>query len=177
MSGIPVKTCTNQNSLVVKLFSPFGQYLVEAPFAAMTATSLVGKVSPYFAQRDGEIFSHSSRENWSSSAKFDGDRRWTAIFKSHHKCSIGFNSRFLMGNSRTFIFHSFLQNKLIEWVLVVRPHVRQLFTKISSPQITRPSMDQIWYVHQGSELKWGCTPHQDAFPFEGVEEGVFPKYW
>ena len=26
------------------------------------------------------------------SAKFDGDRRWTAIFKSRQKCSIGFKS-------------------------------------------------------------------------------------
>ena len=42
MSGIPVKknTCTNQNSLAVKVFSPLGQYLVEAPFAAMTAMSV-----------------------------------------------------------------------------------------------------------------------------------------
>ena len=36
MSGIPVKTCKNQNSLVVKVFNPFGQYLVEEPFTAMT---------------------------------------------------------------------------------------------------------------------------------------------
>ena len=43
MSGIPVKkTCTNQNSLVVKVFILLGQYLVEAPFAAMTAMSLFG---------------------------------------------------------------------------------------------------------------------------------------
>ena len=42
MSGIPEKTCTNQNSLVVKVFNPLGQYLVETPFVAMTAMSLFG---------------------------------------------------------------------------------------------------------------------------------------
>ena len=83
MSGIPAKrTCTNQNSLVVKVFSPLGQYLVKTPFAAMTAMSLFGKVSISFTQWVGEIFAHSSRENFSRSAKFDGDHRWTAIFKS-----------------------------------------------------------------------------------------------
>ena len=51
MSGIPEqKTCTNQNSLVVKVFSLLGQYLVEEPFVAMTATSLFGSVSTSFVQ-------------------------------------------------------------------------------------------------------------------------------
>ena len=50
MSGIPTKTCTNQNLLVVKVFSPFGQDLVEAPFAAMTDLSLFGFVSTSFSQ-------------------------------------------------------------------------------------------------------------------------------
>ena len=50
MSGIPVnKTCTNPNSLVAKVFIPFGQHFLEAPFVAMTATSLFG-VSTIFAQ-------------------------------------------------------------------------------------------------------------------------------
>ena len=40
MSEYLQKTRTNQNSLVVKVFSPSGQYLVEAPLAAMTAMSL-----------------------------------------------------------------------------------------------------------------------------------------
>ena len=40
MSGIPVKTCKNQNSLVVKVFSPLGQYSVEDPFTAMITLSL-----------------------------------------------------------------------------------------------------------------------------------------
>ena len=50
MSGIPPKNIrTNQNSLVAKVFCPLGQYLVETPFAAMTATSHFGSVSTSFA--------------------------------------------------------------------------------------------------------------------------------
>ena len=44
-SGIPtenIKTCTNQNSLVVKVVNPLCQYFVEALFAAMTAMSVFG---------------------------------------------------------------------------------------------------------------------------------------
>ena len=36
-------TCTNQNPLVVKVFSPLGQYLVKTPFAAMIAMSVLGR--------------------------------------------------------------------------------------------------------------------------------------
>ena len=46
MSEYLQKTRTNQNSLVEKVFSPFGQYSVEAPFAGMTATSLLGRYLP-----------------------------------------------------------------------------------------------------------------------------------
>ena len=50
---------------------------------------------------------HSSHENCSRSAKFDGDRRWTAIVTSSHKCSIGFKSGLWLGHSRTYIFFLF----------------------------------------------------------------------
>ena len=42
MSGIPVKTSTNQNSLVVQVFSPLGENPVKAPFREITVMSLCG---------------------------------------------------------------------------------------------------------------------------------------
>ncbi len=41
------------------------------------------------------IFCHSSLEILSSSVRLDGDRQWTAIFRSLQRCSIGFKSLFL----------------------------------------------------------------------------------
>ena len=63
-----------------------------------------GEVSTSFGQWDGEIFAHYSRENRSSSAKFDGDRWWTAIFKSCHKCSIAFKSGLSLGPLKNIYF-------------------------------------------------------------------------
>ena len=90
MSGIPAKNKYKSKFTVCKSIHPLCQYSVEAPFAAMTAMSVSGSVSTSFEQCDGEIFAHCSRENCSRSAKFGGDRRWTAMFKSHHKCGIRF---------------------------------------------------------------------------------------
>ena len=52
MSGIPAKHMyiLYQTSLVVKVFSPFGECLVEASIAAMTAMRLFGWISTRFAQ-------------------------------------------------------------------------------------------------------------------------------
>ena len=104
ISGILAKNMYKSKFTGCKSIQPLRQYLVEAPFTAMTVPSLFGSVSTSFAQWAGEIFSHSSRENCSSSAKFDGDHRWTAICKSRHKCSIGFKSGLWLHHSRTFIF-------------------------------------------------------------------------
>ena len=64
-------------------------------------------MSTSFAQCDGEMFVNSSRENCSCSATFDGYHRWTEIFKSRHKWSIGFKSGLWLDHSRTFILFLF----------------------------------------------------------------------
>ena len=52
------------------------------------------------------IFSHSSRQNCSSSFKLDGFHWCTAIFKSYHRFSIGLRSVLWLGHSKTFkCFH------------------------------------------------------------------------
>ena len=107
MSGIPAKNMYESKFTCYKSIHPLYQYLVETPFTAMTVMSVCGSVSTNSAQWDGEIFVHSSRESRSSSAKFDEDRRWTAIFKSRHKCSTGFKSGLWLSHSRTFIFFLF----------------------------------------------------------------------
>ena len=89
-------------------------------FAAITAMSLFGVGLYLLCTVNGEVFAHSSCENCSRSAKFDGDRRWTAIFKSHHKCSIGFNSGLRLDHSRTFIFFFFSHSSVaISFVLQI----------------------------------------------------------
>ena len=50
------------------------------------------------------FFSHSSLQICSSSVKLDGECRWTAIFKSFHRFSMGFMSGLWLGHSRTFTF-------------------------------------------------------------------------
>ena len=83
----------------------------------MTATSLFGSVSTSFARWDGEMFAHSWHENCSSSVKFDEDCRWTEIFQSHCKCSIGFKmSGLWLGQSRTLILFLFSHSS-VAWAL------------------------------------------------------------
>jgi len=65
---------------------------MEAHLAVITALSLLGYVCISFAHLDLGSFSHSSLQICSSSVKLDGERRWTAIFKSFHRFSMGFNS-------------------------------------------------------------------------------------
>ena len=84
--------------------APLCQYFVEPPFAAITAASLSEYVSTSFAHLETEIFAHSSLQNSSSSARLDGECLWTAIFKSCHRCSMGFRSGLWLGHSYTWIF-------------------------------------------------------------------------
>ena len=81
-----------------KYSPPLSQYLVEPPFSAITAASLFGYFSTSFAYLETAIFAHSSWQNSSSSVRLDGDRLWTAIFKSRHRFSIG------LGHSKTLTF-------------------------------------------------------------------------
>ena len=48
------------------------------------------------------MFCHSSLQILSSVVRLDGDHRWTAIFRSLHRCLIGFKSGLWLGYSRTF---------------------------------------------------------------------------
>ena len=81
---------------------PQSQYFVEPPFAATTAASLLGYVSISLAHLATGNFSHSSRQNCSSSLKLDGFRWCTAIFKSYHRFLIGLRSLLWLGHSKTF---------------------------------------------------------------------------
>ena len=81
---------------------PPSQYFVEAPLAAIAASSLLGHVCISFRHLDLGIFCHSSVQICSSSIKFDEKRRWPAIFKSFHRFSMGFKSWLWLGHSRTF---------------------------------------------------------------------------
>ncbi len=84
------------------MYTAFAQYFVEAPLAEITALSLFGYDATSFAHLDWEIFCHSSLQILSSSFRLDGDRQWTAIFRSLQRCSIEFKSGLWLGHSRTF---------------------------------------------------------------------------
>ena len=96
---------TNKNWKVwcAKVFSR-SQYFVEPPFAAITAANLLRYVSTSFAHLETEIFAHSSLQNSSSSVRLDGERLWTAVFRSCHRFSIGFRSGLWLGHSNTICF-------------------------------------------------------------------------
>ncbi len=53
-------------------------------------------------QQHWGISCHSSLQILSSSVRLDGDRQWTAIFRSLQRCSIGFKSGLWLGHYRTF---------------------------------------------------------------------------
>ena len=78
------------------------QYFVETPFAAITAACLLGYVSISLAHLATGSSCHYSRQNCSSSVKLNGCRWCTAIFKSHHRFSIGLRSGLWLGHSKTF---------------------------------------------------------------------------
>ena len=68
----------------------------------ITASHLLGYLCIIFAHLDLGIFSHSSFQLCSSSVNLDGERRWTAIFKSFYRFPMGFESGLWLGRSRTF---------------------------------------------------------------------------
>jgi hypothetical protein len=55
---------------------------VEAPLAAITASGFLGYDATNLAHLYLQSFSHSSLQILSSSARLDGERRCTAIFRS-----------------------------------------------------------------------------------------------
>lgn len=57
-------------------------------------------VSTSFAHPETEIFAHSSLQNSSSSGRFDGERLWTAVFKSRHRWDLDLD----FGHFNTWIF-------------------------------------------------------------------------
>ena len=76
----------NWNITFTSVFRPFTQYIVEAHLAVITASS----------------FSHSSLQILPSTVRLDGERVFTAIFKSLQRCLIGLKTGLWLGHSRTF---------------------------------------------------------------------------
>ena len=76
--------------------------LVEAPMAAITASSLLEYDATSLAHLYLGSFCHSSLQILSSSVRLDEDRHCLAIFRSFQRCSIWFKSRLWLGHSRTF---------------------------------------------------------------------------
>ena len=114
---------------------PQSQYVVEPPFAAITAASLLGYVSISLAHLATGIFANSSRQNCSSSFKLDGFRWCTAIFKPYHRFSIGLRSGRWLGHSTTFkcfpLNHSSVAlagclGSLSCWKVNLRPSLKSL---------------------------------------------------
>ena len=74
--------------------------------------SLLGNDATSFSHLDLGILCHSSLQILSSSVRLDGERWWTAIFRSLQRCSIGFRSGLWLGQSRMvtelFRSHSFV---------------------------------------------------------------------
>lgn len=66
---------------VLKYSIPLIQYLMEPPFAAITAASHLANVSTTCAHLETDIFAR-SLQNSSSSFKLDGERLLTAAFRS-----------------------------------------------------------------------------------------------
>ena len=95
--------------------------------------SLLGNDPTSLSHLDLGIFCHSSLQILSSSVRLDGERWWTAIFRSLQRCSIGFKSGLWLGHSRTFteLFwnHSFVilavcLGSLSCWKVNLRPILR-----------------------------------------------------
>ncbi len=95
--------------------------------------AFLGMMQTRFADLDWGIFCHSSLQILSSSVRLDGDRRWTAIFRSLQRCSIGFKSELWLGHSRTFtelsLSHSCVAlavclGSLSCWKVNLRPSLR-----------------------------------------------------
>jgi hypothetical protein len=77
-------------------FRPFTQYFVEAPSAAITASSLLGFDATSLAHLYLRSISHSSLQILSSSVRSDEECHCRAIFRSLQRCSIGFFLQFLL---------------------------------------------------------------------------------
>jgi hypothetical protein len=79
------------------VFRPFTQYFVKAPLAAITASSLLGYDAISLAHLYLGSFSHYSLQILSSSVRLDGERRFTAIFRSLQRCLDWVQFRVLAG--------------------------------------------------------------------------------
>ena len=96
------KGSNNYCSQCTQVFTAFAQYFVDAPLAAITASSLFEYDATSLAHLSLGSFAHSSLQHLSSSIRLDGKRQCTAIFRSLQRCSIGFKSGLWLGHSRTF---------------------------------------------------------------------------
>ena len=84
----------------------FSKYLVCEPLLEMTASSFRGIESTKWAHVPDEMDVHSSWMPFFSFAILGGLFSSTFIFKSFHKCSIGFKSGDILGHGSTFTFSS-----------------------------------------------------------------------
>ncbi len=91
----------NRNHIYISIQTLYS-VLSWSTFSSITALSLFRYDATSFAHLDWGIFCHSSLQILSSSVRLDGDLRWTAIFRSLQRCSIGFKSGLWLGHSRTF---------------------------------------------------------------------------
>ena len=103
MSGIPSNNMYKSEFTGCKSIQPMRSVLGGITFCSNDCYECFWVDLHQVCTVSGEIFVHSSRENCSRSAKFDGDRRWTTIFKSCHKYWIGFKSWVWLRHSTTFI--------------------------------------------------------------------------
>ena len=81
---------------------PFFQYFVEAPLAAITASSLLGYDATSLAHLYLGSFSHFSLQILSSSVRLDGERHCTVIFRSLQLMFDWVQVRALAGHSSIF---------------------------------------------------------------------------
>src|SRR4029434_6243326 len=95
--------------------------------------SLLGNDATTFSRLDLGILCHSSLQILSSSVRLNGERWWTAIFRSLQRCSIGFRSGLRLGQSRMvtdlFRSHSFVIlavcfGSLSCWKVNLRPSLK-----------------------------------------------------
>ena len=105
--------------------------------------SLLGNDATSVSHLDLGILCHSSLQILSCSVRLDGERWWTAIFRSLQRCSIGFRSGLWLGQSRMvtelFRSHSFVilavfLGSLSCWKVNLRPSLRSraLWKRFSS---------------------------------------------
>ena len=91
------------NVLRQEVFSPLSQYFVELPLAAITASNLLGYLCLYQLCTSGFWdFLPFFLVDLLKLHHVGWERRWTEIFKSFHRFSMGFKSGLWLGHSKDF---------------------------------------------------------------------------